>query len=146
MRISKIKYWSPLAVMIYASLLMSPAFGDEYYRWKIDGVVHYGSRPPQGVIAEKVTTWGKSAATSPTSESDNADDTNTEAAVTEEQKQLLAKRAEDCKLEQERLDALRTSGQRVRMKQADGTTKYLTAEELAKEIAQSEDFISQACK
>lgn len=119
---------------------------ESYYRWKDgNGQVHYGSRPPHGVEAEKIKTYGSSKPSNSRSTSSAAESTESDAE-SDLSAQLNAKRAADCKSAKERLSTLRSSS-RIRMSQEDGSaSKYLSPEEQAKEIAKSEDFINNACK
>lgn len=137
--------WPMLGALFFFFVFVSPSYSDEYYRWVgEDGVVHYGSRPPEGVNAELVNTWGDSAAenrTPVTTQTAGAD-----PAVTDQQQKVLAERKQQCEDEKQRLAQLNTPGRRIQMQQADGSVRYLTPEEIAKEVSASEQFISQACQ
>jgi len=130
---------------------LSPlSLAEDYYRWVgKDGVVHYGSRPPAGVEAVKIKGSGKAAPTSssatpagtaPVSDADAA------KARDAEQKEVIAQRKQQCADEKARVENLKTPGRRIRMQQPDGSTKYLSPEEVATEISVSQEFINQACK
>ncbi|MFL0810790.1 MAG: DUF4124 domain-containing protein [Agarilytica sp.] len=134
----------PIAALL-ASLSSIALAKGEYYRWTSDdGVVHYGARPPEGVNAELISTWGKSAgenkAPAPGQNKEKA-----EAAPEEKKKQLAAARKQQCEDERQRLKALQTPGRRIRMEQPDGSVRYLSSDELAAETARSKDFVNQAC-
>lgn len=140
-----------LAVAAVAfGILSNPVVAaDEYYRWVgEDGVTHYGSRPPEGVQAEKISTYGgsKKAPAKSSTYSTYDDTTKTQGPQTEEQKQALAMRKEQCEQEQARLNKLQSPGTRIRMQNDDGTSRYLTPEEISQEINSSKEFIGQACK
>lgn len=124
-------------VIAGASLVGAHAVAEDYYRWKgDDGVIHYGSLPPHGVEAVKVKTYSNPSAKAPDEQQSNGAD---------KQQAAIEARKQQCLDEKARLDTLRSSGTRIRMTQPDGTTKYLTPEEVATEISSSEDFINQAC-
>lgn len=128
------------STFLLASMTL-PAYAEGYYRWlDSDGVVHYGSRPPVGVNAEQVNTWGKSAGenTSPAT-------TATKNLTTKQQK-VVAARQQECDDEKSRLTSLQSTGRRISMQMEDGTTRYLTTDEILKEVSTSEDFIKQACQ
>lgn len=137
---------------VAAAIFSTPAMAaDEYYRWVgDDGVTHYGSRPPEGVEAEKISTYGgkKSSPAKSSTYSTQSDDNNQPQGgpQTEAQKQAMAARKEQCDQERERLSKLQSSGTRIRMQNSDGTSRYLSPEEINKEISSSQEFINQACK
>ncbi|MFL0801548.1 MAG: DUF4124 domain-containing protein [Agarilytica sp.] len=135
----------PIAGALLLSSLTVPSYADAYYRWTSDdGVIHYGSRPPEGVKAELVNTWGN-----PAGENRGGDSSKNGKASskthTEKQQALIAERKQQCEDERTRLSALRSSGHRIKMEQEDGSSRYLTPEEVGEEISKSEDFVTQAC-
>ncbi|MFL0804619.1 MAG: DUF4124 domain-containing protein [Agarilytica sp.] len=135
----------PIAGALLLSTLTTPSYADAYYRWTgDDGVIHYGSRPPEGVKAELVNTWGDSAGKN-TSGGSTKNEKGTSTSLTEKQQAVVAERKQQCEEERTRLSALKSSGRRIRMEQEDGSSRYLTPEEVAEEISKSEDFVTQAC-
>lgn len=144
---SRTQLWSLMASILFCFTLAqtSLAAGD-YYRWVgEDGVVHYGSRPPQGVQAERISTYGKAQPDTP-SGGDSAGVDASQGADSANPEDVLAMREQQCTDERQRLQSLRKPGTRIRMEQPDGTIRYLTPEEVAREINSSEEFLSQACK
>ncbi len=142
-----IKNTMSISAVIFAGLLtITSAQAEEaYYRWVgDDGVVHYGSRPPQGVDAVRIKTKGFPSA----SDAEKSKKEVTEAQQdTEVQTQAaIAQRKQQCADEKSRLHTLKTSGARIRMKDPDGTIRYLTPQEIASEISAGEQFLKQACK
>lgn len=134
------------AALTFAILLAAtPAFAAKIYLWYTfengEKVPNYGENPPHGVEATLVADEPRAA--SPKQTASNSPSNGSE--LTEQQKALKAKREEDCKFENGRLQTLKSSGSRIRMEMDDGSTRYLTPEEIAKEIKQSEEFIKQAC-
>ena len=131
-----------IALTVFAA---GHASAEAYYRWiGADGVVHYGSRPPEGVIAEQVDTWGKSAGENAAGSGKASK--QGKASLDEQQKELAAQRKQQCDDERERLKALQTGGSRIRMTMEDGTTRYLSTEEIANEIKRSREFVDGACQ
>lgn len=132
-------------ILLFAFTLLAsmtlPTYAEGYYRWVgDDGVVHYGSRPPVGVTAELVNTWGKSAG-------GNTDSATTATKnLTTKQQKVVAARQQECGDEKSRLTALQSPGRRISMQQEDGTSRYLTSDEILQEISTSEEFIKQACQ
>ncbi len=127
--------------------LSALGYAENYYRWVgPDGVVHYGSRPPEGVQAERISTYGKSSPGDLSGNGPVANEKVAENTYTDKQKELVEERKAQCDQERERLDALKSAGSRIQMDQGDGTTRYLSPDEVIKEISSSEKFISQACK
>jgi len=151
---SKITLRLLLVWTIFISLMMSvPSFSEDYYRWvDAQGVVHYGSRPPEGVDAVKINTYGKSESESApldnsTPLNNKATGKNGQATKTDsERTDLVALRQAQCKEERERLRVLQTPGSRIRMEQTDGSVKYLSPDEVALEVDNSQKFLSEACQ
>lgn len=120
---------------------------EEYYTWHDEnGVKHYGSTPPQGVEAKKVKIYagkGKpaSAPQSTTSSDGAAGETPEEAKA---KRELQKAQKAECDQERKRLSNL-SSNSTVRMKQPDGTIKYLSKEEIAKEVKRSKDYLRDVC-
>ncbi len=126
-----------LAVMAIAVFYASAITAGEYYRWMDEqGVTHYGSTPPQGVDAELVSTYDDAPTKEPKS---------SENDIQRQQQAMRNQREQECASEKSRLSTLKTSGTRIRMRQEDGSSRYLTADEIQKEIEQSEQFIKEAC-
>ncbi len=140
--------WLLIAVIISSLVFSSGSMAEEFYRWtEEDGTLHYGSTPPQGVKAERVKMTSNKQNT-PSNPTAGAQDKKTEQnasmpELTKEQKQEQTKLCND---EKKRIAALNKPGSRIRMKQLDGSTKYLSQQEIAQELKSSQDFIDQACK
>lgn len=137
------------SLFAFSALAATDVAAEDYYRWvNENGTVNYGSRPPEGVKAEKITTFGKSSGKKQNASTPAADQNNAKAQqqVDEQQKAIIAQRKKQCEEEKSRLDALKAPGRRISMEQEDGTTRYLTPEEIAKEVSTTEDFIKQACQ
>ena len=136
------------ACLLLALALANTAFAQgAVYRWTgDDGVVHYGATPPMGVEAELVKTHntGSSSPNTTATTPDTAEPGQEAEAKPELSPEMAARKAAMCKEEQDRLATLKKPG-RIRMAQADGSTKYLSIEEIANEISVSEKVISDAC-
>ncbi len=134
-----------LLLVLAGTAFTNNAFSDEYYRWKgNDGVIHYGARPPEGVEAELVDTWGKSLGDGPAEATEKKTGVD-QGSAKDKQKELAVERKQQCEDERARLKTLTKSGTKIRMKQDDGTTRFLSSDELSKEIDMSQKFINQAC-
>lgn len=133
------------AAILLSSIGTNTYAKGEYYRWTgDDGVIHYGARPPEGVEAELISTWGKSKAENTEQIGSNSKGTDDDAG--KKQKEVAAARAAECEDEQNRIKALSTPGRRIRMEDANGTLRYLSIEEIQSELKRSQDFVNQACK
>ncbi|WP_096087336.1 DUF4124 domain-containing protein [Agaribacterium haliotis] len=135
------------SLLITAASLSLPSSAGEYWRWKgEDGVVHYGSTPPHGVEAERVTTRGDGSKSPSASNNSSADEqTGNDTKLAAQQQELKAQRQKECKAEQDRLSTLKSSGSRIRIQESDGSSRYLSPEEIAKEIDMSQQFLKDAC-
>lgn len=135
------------SVLVLACILSTPVNAAEYYKWVgDDGVVHYGASPPKGVEAELVKTFGGVGVTKPSQETSDpgtaaGSATGSTAQLTPEQIEARNKR---CTEERERLAVLTKPG-RIRMSQEDGSVKYLSEEDIAREIEITEKVIADSC-
>ena len=102
-------------------------------------VPKYGATPPLGVDATLISESKPSAPKAPAAAPQL--DTN----LSEEQKKLRDKRKEECDNEAKRLETLETSGSRIRMSNPDGTSRYLSPDEIIKEMEVSRNFLKDAC-
>lgn len=132
-----------LSVGILATLLLSlaviqPGLAKELYKWTDEkGVLHYTDKPPRGVEAEKITKKGRTH----TAVEDDSDE-----AAAEQQKATASKlNKERCEAEKKRLQVL-SGNQSIRMKMEDGTSKVLSPEEIAEEIAFAQEAIDYFCQ
>ncbi|VUD68307.1 hypothetical protein TDB9533_04091 [Thalassocella blandensis] len=137
-----------MLVVFPIGMATSISYAENYYRWKdANGQIHYGSRPPVGVEAEKVKTYGgRSSATETNSSaetSENPDETGGSADV--DTQKIAAEQKKQCDQERQRLATLKSTS-RIRMKDNDGKTRYLNADEVSNEISMSQEFLNDACK
>ena len=117
------------------------SYSDNCYVWTSqDGVKHFGSIPPPDIAAKTVEC--KSAPSS----GQGAEEGPTEAETLAQQRKARELRESQCASEKQRLNTLKTSGSQIRMKNPDGSIKYLTQAEVNQEVELSESFISQNCK
>lgn len=151
---------TPLSKLAVASvlggwLLAGQVAAENYYRWTDEtGVVHYGSTPPKGVEAVKVKTWGGGSKTgdSATEQTASNEAENSAAPAAppspeekERQRKVAERQQEVCKQEQQRLEVLKRPG-RIRMKQPDGSFRYMTQDEIQQEINTTQKVIGDSCK
>jgi len=143
------------AITLLAGLSVT-ATANDYYRWVDgEGVTHYGATPPQGTNAVKVKTWGgtstpvddEPASTEPAAaaEDDLGVEENLPPEELERRRRVEEKQKEVCDTETKRLEVLNRPG-RIRMKQPDGSYRYLTQSEIQQEIATTQQVIADACK
>ena len=135
-------------ISIIAALAIS-AHAEEVYRWVDEtGVTHYGSTPPQGVSATRVKTSGATSSAASTESGPVANEATTEQTssnVDSNVNALKKQREQQCADERKRLATLRSGGTRIRMNNPDGSSRYLTIEEIQQEIKLSEQFVNGAC-
>lgn len=137
-----------IAVSAFAVSFANTAAAAEYWRWKgEDGVIHYGSTPPKGVDAEKVKTYGGVSRSAETQSDGASSSDGAKAAQPEEEltPEMQARRDARCKEERDRLAVFKRPG-RIRMTQADGSTKYMSEQEIAQEIAITNQVIADTCQ
>ncbi|WP_075186679.1 DUF4124 domain-containing protein [Teredinibacter haidensis] len=138
------------AVVLVAGFQAGTSYAEDYYRWVgEDGVVHYGSTPPKGVEAIKVKTYGDqgtpAASTAEAEAKEIEEEANLPPEEIERRRKVAAKQQEICDEEQKRLEVLNRTG-RIRMKQPDGSLRYMTQDEIQAEISTSKQVISDTCK
>lgn len=118
-----------------------------YYRWVDDeGVPHYTSTPPQGVISEKVNMGSGRAPVSDTPSSATHDETDQGQPQPADQTttaQTSANKAY-CEKARQRLQTLQ-SGRRLRMSTEDGGFRYLNEEDIQREIAETQKNMDESC-
>lgn len=142
MKIRKVNFISPkllltLPFILALSFLGSNAYADEYWRWKDEnGVVHYGTAPPVGVDAERVTNYGNA---------EFAKDKAERKAKPPASDALIKLRKQRCDEEMQRL-AYFGQSKIIRMKMPDGTTKTMTPEEIEAEKAISKKIMKENCE
>lgn len=139
---------SSLSIFLITAYLSNVSIAANYYQWVDEaGVTHYGSTPPAGITVKEIkssgnTTSSQKAAASPTN---SHNDSSAAQKKEERKKELLAERQAQCAQEKERLQTLTAKGRRIRMEDENGDPRYLNAEELAKEVSISEQFLQEAC-
>lgn len=139
---------SSLNVFLMGVCLSNTSVAANYYQWVDEaGTTHYGSTPPAGITAKKIKSSGNATSQQPTTNPTvNHSDSLINPKTEERKKELLIERQAQCAQEKERLQTLTAKGRRIRMEDGNGNTRYLNAEELAKEISTSEQFLQEACK
>ena len=136
--------------LIYLILLFSTSlFAGSIQKWVDDeGNVHYGDAPPVSAKSKEVRVIGApsdpgralprlSTSGSDTTSSSSSDDDSSQ--VPEDQ----AKAA--CENAQKDLKVIKSSS-RIKLKAADGTTRYMTTEEIEERRKTSEDDVEKFCK
>ncbi|MCP4471607.1 MAG: DUF4124 domain-containing protein [Gammaproteobacteria bacterium] len=114
-----------------------------------NGNVHYGDAPPVSAKSESISVQsapsnpGKALPRLPTEQADGATGTDSDAAadpgkVPDEQAQSI------CESARNDLNIISTSN-RIQLKQLDGTTHYLSADEIAERKAKSQTEVDRYC-
>ena len=114
------------------------------------GVVHYGDRPPAKVMSQEIkvnrppSNPGKPLPRLGDEDADETAEQNPEMqAPTTETSEEQAQQA--CEQARNDLRVIQRST-RIRLKQADGTTRFMTKEEIEERRERSEQDIEQFCK
>ena len=138
--------------LIYLTLLASTSLNaGSIQKWTdVDGNVFYGDAPPVSVKTEDV--WVQSAPSNPgkalprlsTPDSNSAANSDTAAAdsndnVSADQAKIV------CDNAQQDLDVMQGSS-RIKLNMIDGTSRYLTAEEIDERRAKAEADIKSFCR
>lgn len=125
---------SIIGVFIFTSSTLVSA--EEHWRWKDEhGIVHYGTAPPVGVEAERVSNYGSS---------EFAKDKAATKEAPKMSEALIQLRKERCLEEKQRL-AYFGQSKVIRMKMPDGTTKTMTPDEIQNEKNISNKIIAKNC-
>lgn len=125
--------------------LAGTASAAEYYKWvDASGVTRYAEKPPAGVNAQRVTTYGGSAPTNFAQGKEEMDEAKHREQVEAKARELEAKEQEQCKKVESQLATLKERG-RVRMKDAEGNERVLTEEEHAAKIIELEEYMKSMC-
>ena len=131
--------------LIYLTLLASTSLtAGSIHKWTdADGNVFYGDAPPMSTKTENV--WVQSAPSNPGKALPRLSSPDSEAApaagnaVPEDQAKV------GCDNAQNDLEIIQSSS-RVKLKLADGSTRYLTTEEIDERRAQAESEIERFCQ
>lgn len=139
-----------LTAMLAIGFSSAPAgAAKDYYKWvDEDGVTHYSARPPYNRPSEivSVTTGERSSvpaasATQNGSSSADGSASETRTAATESEKIKDPLRCENAR---SNLEVLQNNA-KVRMKDEEGNIHYLTQEEKAEKIRESQQAVEESC-
>lgn len=143
---TKMKIINLLGALIVSGFALCASAAETIYLWyDEDGTPNYDETPPPGVKATKIQGYTGSKGQQSTAEA-SEEAKQDQGPLTEEQKKLREARRAQCDSERQRIATLKSDGARIRMQAEDGTTRYLTPDEVLKEIQASEQFLAQACK
>lgn len=138
--------------LIYLMLLASTSLSaGSIHKWTdADGNVFYGDRPPVSTETENV--WVQSAPSNPgaalprLSSSGSSEAAGGDTPATDSNGNLPADQAKiACENAQQDLEVIGNSS-RIKLKLADGNTRYLTTEEIDARKIQAEDDIKRFCQ
>ena len=139
-------------LLILSFFLIAPLQAGEIHKWVDEnGNVHYGDAPPVNVSTQNVRVQSAPSnpgRTLPRLLSGDEDETGEAAANTgarsgpdpDDSPEEIA-----CKNAREDLEVISSSA-RIRLQAADGTSRYMTAQEIADRKAQAEADVSQYCQ
>jgi hypothetical protein len=105
----------------------------------------FGPTPPPGVDAVLVADEKNNAFTNNTKAEGAKDAPAQNQALNDKQKELRARRAQECEAEKGRLATLQNGNTNIRMTLEDGTSRTLSPDEIAEQIRLSQDFLKNAC-
>lgn len=164
----KLKFVTAIHLITFALVFPgSMSFASEYYTWVDEnGVTNYAGRQPPGQeesrpVTTESTRFGYQTRV-PDTISDTIPDTATETASTDDpneidpdkliqeekakyEAELAEERRYNCNLGKQNLARLETYA-RMRVRAADGTERYLTAEEMAQKKQESREAIKFHCR
>ena len=135
----------PMRYLIYLVLLVSAsAYAGAIHKWTDEnGNIHYGDAPPVSAKTDKVRVTGVPSALGKAlprlNNPGSAEGDGPVANVPEDQAAIA------CKQAQGDLSVIGNSD-RIRLKTADGTIKYLTSEEITARKQSAESDIKRFCK
>ena len=142
----KFSYIVKLAgIALIGAALSQPGFAkDKVYTWTdAKGTVHFGERPPKDVKATLVKT--RTGHSDPTPEQAAAAQPKPAANNVSAQQQAALKDPERCAAARENLTLL-NSAARIRTRNADGVTVFLTEEDKVQQREIAQQIIDQACE
>ena len=126
-----------LTLAVFCVGVAATAHAGQYYKWTDEkGVTHFTDKPPKNSQAEKVDKTKRIPKTHEQAAAEKQ--AAVEAAAMAEQKLK-------CDDEKSRLNKLKTS-EKINIRQADGSLRQLTKEEVQEEIAKSENALKVACE
>ncbi len=143
----KIKVTNMRRLVFLVALVSSSLYAGEIRKWiDEDGNVHYGDAPPSSVSSQSVrvigapSNPGKPLPRLSTSESapETASNDSSSSKVPEDQAKLACDQARGD------LQVINTSS-RIRLKNADGTSRYMTTGEIESRRESSEKDIAEFC-
>jgi hypothetical protein len=136
---------------IYLLLMVSTSLSaGTIHKW-IDenGSVHYGDAPPVSVKSEDIRVQSKPSNTGKALPRLNKTDDDKQAAAADNnspnQKLTNEQAKVSCEIARQDLDVISRSA-RVRLKQPDGSSRYLTEAEIAQRKSQAEADVKTFCK
>lgn len=135
-----------VGIAFISAALSQPGFAKgKVYTWTdAKGTVHFGERPPKDVKATLVKTrTGHSAPTPEQAAAAQPKPATSNTAQTEQQTSL--KDPERCAAARENLNLL-NSAARIRTRNADGVTVFLTEEDKVQQREIAQRVIDQACE
>ena len=142
-----------LFTALVVSSLNSYAEKNGYYRWSDDeGKTHFTQQPPNGRSSVFIkTSSGYSSGGSidsdqaPGQSEGASDDIAKEEAIPEKMEVLPPKNPELCSKAKANMQSLATNGTRIRISNADGSSRFLNSEEINEQKNRAQEVINVHC-
>ncbi|MBB5188014.1 hypothetical protein HNQ57_002293 [Zhongshania antarctica] len=119
-----------------------------YYRWSDDeGKVHFTQQPPNGRASVFIKTSSGRSLDSDVSASESSVDVagNDDEAIPEKMEVLPAKNPELCTKAKTNMQSLAANGARIRISNADGSSRFLNSEEINEQKNRAQEVIKIHC-
>ncbi|WP_320836981.1 DUF4124 domain-containing protein [Zhongshania sp.] len=119
-----------------------------YYRWSDDeGKIHFTQQPPNGRASVFIKTSSGRSLDSDVSASESSVDVagNGDEAIPEKMEVLPAKNPELCTKAKTNMQSLAANGARIRISNADGSSRFLNSEEINEQKNRAQEVIKIHC-
>lgn len=119
-----------------------------YYRWSDDeGKIHFTQQPPNGRTSVFIKTSSGRSLDSDVSASESSVDVagNGDEAIPEKMEVLPAKNPELCTKAKTNMQSLAANGARIRISNADGSSRFLNSEEINEQKNRAQEVIKIHC-
>jgi len=141
---------SGLCAALLCTSLNSHADRKGYYRWSDDeGKTHFTQKPPNGRESTFIRTSSSASLDSDVSVSDTDSSTDKVAAASEalpEKMEVLPpKNPELCTKAKANMQSLTANGSRIRISNADGSSRFLNSEEINEQKNRAQEVINVHC-
>ncbi len=119
-----------------------------YYRWSDDeGKIHFTQQPPNGRASVFIKTSSGASLDSDVSTNESSVDVaaTSSEAIPEKMEVLPPKNPEQCAKAKANMQSLAANGARIRISNADGTSRFLNSEEINEQKNRAQEVIKVHC-